>query len=500
MNLKRSYYLSLVLFLIAIAIGLNSCRYNESFYDRNDAIVEFSRDTVRFDTVFTTVGSATRSFKVKNPQSETLLLSSVRLVDGDQSFFRLNVNGRDGQVVEGVEIPALDSIYVFVEVTIDPDLPLSSSPFVIEENVIVQVNGNEQKVVIEAWGQNANYIPNNNNQGGLALLSCNNEIETWDDPKPYVIYGILLIDSCTLELPPDTRVYVHGGIARREDIGTYNDGRIIVLKDGKLVANGTAEMPVTIEGDRLEPEYQDAAAQWTGLQILAESKGNELTHTIIRDGITGLTVDSAATISLESCEISNHASRAFVSFHAEDVEISNSLFHSTSSETVLLKYGGNISIDYSTITGYSNQSAALYGDNFRCTEEIFCGPILLNPLNLKMRNTIIAGNGSDELVLSDGTFREVEDVLNFEMNNCYIKMDTILNNNNFPNFFDQCINCASIKFNEALFLNSDEADFHLDTLSQVEGKASPISGIFEDIEDNLRDIASPDVGCFEYQF
>lgn len=62
-----------ILGLLLIVLG--GCRYNESFYERPDALVEFSRDTVRFDTVFTTVGSATRSFKIKNPFNDRLLIS-----------------------------------------------------------------------------------------------------------------------------------------------------------------------------------------------------------------------------------------------------------------------------------------------------------------------------------------------------------------------------------------------------------------------------------------
>lgn len=486
-------------FIALLALSLNSCRYSESFYEGNDAIVEFSRDTVRFDTVFTTVGSATRSFKITNPLNETLLVSRINLENSQNSFFRLNVNGVNGSDVENVEIRAKDSIYVFAEVSIDPDQPLSASPFIIEEYVNVEVNGNSQRVLLEAWGQNANYVPSNTARGGFALLSCDNETEVWDDPKPYVIYGILFIDSCTLELPPDCNIYVHGGIATREDIGTYNDGRIIVLKDGRIDSKGTAEFPVLMQGDRLEPEYFDVAAQWTGIQIYPESKNNSFEHTIIRDGITGISVDSAASVSLESVQIFNHASRSFVGFHAKDISINNSLFHSTSGETVLIKYGGNVSIDYSTIAGFSNQQSAFYADNFRCTGEIFCGPVLINPLNLQMRNTIIAGNGSDELTLSDGTFNEVPDVLNFEMSNCFIKMDTLLNANNFPNFFDNCTNCASIKNEEALFASSDELDFHLDTLSQVEMRGLAIPGVIEDLEDNTRDTQNPDVGCYEYQ-
>lgn len=499
MNDVRITFIGIVVALILVGFA-TSCRYQESFYENNDAILELSRDTVRFDTVFTTIGSATRSFKIKNPFNDRIRLSRVYLEKGDKSFFRINVNGTDGKDVEKTEIPAKDSIYVFAEVTVDPDMPVSDSPYIIEEYVLIEVNGNTQRVLLEAWGQNANYVPNSKGRAGLALLSCNLDKVVWNDPKPYVIYGILLIDSCTLELPPGCRVYVHGGIASRDDIGTYNDGRIICLKDGNIIANGTFANPVTIEGDRLESEYEGVAAQWTGVQIFPESKNNLFRHTIIKDGIVGLSADSASTVTLESCQIFNHASRALVSFHVEELNISNCLFHSASSETVLLKYGGRINIDYSTFGGYSDQNAALYVDNWRCTDPIFCGPILVNPMFLNMRNSIVAGNGTDELALVDGTDKMEEGAFNFTMSNNLIRIDTLINSNNYPNFFDNCINCASININEALFLDQGEGDFHLDTLSQGEMIAKPIPEVLFDLDMNSRDASTPDAGCYEYQY
>jgi len=495
MKIMRAY---VIVVLGVVLVLLASCRFEEDFYDKGDAIVGFSRDTVRFDTVFTTVGSATRSFIIRNPYNDAVQLSRVALERGSNSFFRLNVNGVDGVDVEGAEIPANDSIYVFAEVTIDPDLDLRSSPFIIEERVIIEVNGNSQSVLLEAWGQNANYVPSNEAKGRFSLLSCDLETIVWDDPKPYVIYGILLIDSCTLELPPNCQIFVHGGIAFTEDQGTYNDGRIIVLKEGTLKSKGTVDQPVIIQGDRLEPEYENVAAQWTGIQIFPESQGNSFENTVIKDGITGLSIDSFATAELDQVEISNHASRALVSFHVGDLKIRNSLFHSSGSETVLLKYGGNVSIDYSTIAGYGDMNAALYADNFRCTEEVFCGPILVNPMNLTMKNTVVSGNSSDELALVDGTFGEVEGSLTFDMSNCALKIDTLLNANNFPNFFDNCLNCFTLDAGENLFFDLDENDFHLDTLSQLEMRALPILGITDDLDGEMRDATNPDIGCYEY--
>jgi hypothetical protein len=214
------------------------CRKEDRILTDGDAMLRFSTDTLRFDTVFTQLGSATRILKLYNDYDQPVSIEKIELTAGSSSKFRINVDGLPGEAFEDIRIEANDSIYVFAEVTVDPDAPLSESPFVITESLQFQLNGNDQQVVLEAWGQNANYVPSRFNAGGLALLSCDFGEVTWDDPKPYVIYGILLIDSCTLNLPPGTRLYVHGGVAQTVDQegnpSVYNDGLIYVLPDGRL--------------------------------------------------------------------------------------------------------------------------------------------------------------------------------------------------------------------------------------------------------------------------
>ncbi|MCB0644914.1 MAG: hypothetical protein KDC44_24880, partial [Phaeodactylibacter sp.] len=250
-----------MLLLVSGALLLVQCNPDDTFITDPDAVLEFSVDTLRFDTSFTQLGSATRTLKVFNRHSQPIRISKI-MVESDDTRFRFNVDGIPGNEAEDIEIAANDSLYIFGEVTINPDEPLSISPFVINDALLFETNGNTQRVVLEAWGQNANYIPSRFNKGGLALLSCDFNELVWDDPKPYVIYGMLLIDSCTLNLPAGAEVYVHGGIARVEDdlgnLDIYNDGFIYVLPNAQLDINGTLDDPVVIQGDRLEEPFQEA--------------------------------------------------------------------------------------------------------------------------------------------------------------------------------------------------------------------------------------------------
>ena len=96
-----------------------SCRKD---LDATDTMGElrFSTDTVTFDTVFTTIGSTTLSFKVYNPGKETIRISSISLAGGNDSFFRLNIDGEPVRQASNVDIPPDDSLFIFVAVTIDP--------------------------------------------------------------------------------------------------------------------------------------------------------------------------------------------------------------------------------------------------------------------------------------------------------------------------------------------------------------------------------------------
>ena len=54
----------LILVLIPLALFF-SCQPERNFIEESDAKLEFTLDTLFFDTVFTTIGTATKAFKVK---------------------------------------------------------------------------------------------------------------------------------------------------------------------------------------------------------------------------------------------------------------------------------------------------------------------------------------------------------------------------------------------------------------------------------------------------
>jgi len=179
-----------------LAIALFSCE-NGGITDRPDARLEFSTDTVLFDTVFTTIGSTTRNFKIYNPYAQTIKVERIALAGDPLSPYRLNINGRSVNRMENVEILPHDSLFIFVEVTLDPSG--LNNPLVVEDSVMFLTNGNDQAVKLIAFGQDVHLI------NGEFIST-----RTWTNDKPYLVYNSMAIDTAqVLTIEPGVRIHFH---------------------------------------------------------------------------------------------------------------------------------------------------------------------------------------------------------------------------------------------------------------------------------------------------
>jgi hypothetical protein len=483
---------------LAMAATWWSCREEENFITDPSARLEFSTDTLRFDTVFTERGSATRILKIFNRNNCPVRISEVRLLNQSGAFFRINVDGIAGNTQQDIEINARDSIYLFAEVTIDPDQPVSASPFVIQDSIEFLTNGNRQRVLLEAWGQNANYLPIQSGKG-IIWSPCTQAEVIWDDPRPYVIYGVMVIDQCTLNIPPGTRIYVHGGVTRNEQLGIFNDGYIFVLKNGKIDIRGTLDRPVTIQGDRIEAEFEDRAGQWSGIIIDNDSRDNHMEFTFVKNSILGIAVDSAAELTLKNVQIFNTTSVGLAGIHSR-IYAQNLLVHSNGGNALQLAYGGIYDFDYCTFASFGVESAAVNFGNGICLDPPFCTRVAGNSLAANFRNCIISGSRSDEITISEFT-KATGAYLNYSLRNCIVRVDELVQagKGGFTDFFSHCDPCINATRQDKLFADPDKKNFHLDTLSIAEMKAVPIPAIPFDLEGKLRDAVAPDIGCYEYR-
>ena len=492
---------SRLLFLFgALAFLMFSFCQKERFTTDPADRLEFSTDTLRFDTVFTELGSATRILKLYNRHNKSIRIDKIYLGNGAQSRFNVNVDGLPGDSHENIEIAPNDSLYVFAEVTVNPDAPLSASPFVIGENLVFETNGNVQTVVLEAWGQNAVYLPSRFGAGGVAGYGCGGGEWVWDDPRPYVIYGILVIDSCTVRIPAGTRVYVHGGLGRQEidsAIVRYNDGFLAFQGAGRLLVEGTLDKPVIFESDRLEPEFDEDAGQWTGIWLQAGTKGHRLEHCIVRNSIIGVRVDSAADLSLRNTQIYNTASSGLIGVHAT-ITAENCLFHSNNGFSIQLEYGGDYTFTYCTAASFGVDGEALRMGNAVCLDD-FCDTYAAYPLKARFQNCIFTGGRADQITLFDRTKAAGE--FDYQFKNCIVRVKDLLKDNAHPEFFNFCDPCLNVPSQDTIFLNVEEDNYRLDTLrSKANRYALPVPGIDTDLDGKMRDAAMPDAGCYEIEF
>ncbi len=491
-----------ILALLAIlTLALYSCSRDDDFATGSDDLLEFSTDTLRFDTVFTTLGSATRSIKVFNPHKEQILIDKIYFERGGSTKFRMNVDGIPGAVAEGVKILPKDSIYIFVEVTIDTNI--IDAPFIVYENLLFETNGNTQAVVLEAWGQNAKFIPSQFNNGEVYFLPCANGGEViWDEIKPYVIYGSLIIDNCTLRIREGTDIYVHGGLESFLQGDTlkqfFNDGRIFTTETGRIIIEGTYENPVTIQGDRLEEPFQEIAGQWFGIVLSAGSTGNVFDYVTVKNAVIGVAVDSTAELTTSYSTYFNTTSAGLYGINAT-INADNCLFYGNGGGGVALLEGGDYNFNYCTMASYGVDADALSFSDVLCFgSPIPCSEFYSNNLFARFNNCIISGSRADEIA----PFHLDVDVTTFdyEFNNCIVKLDEVLTDGDYTNFLDFCNDCIVIENSDNLFVNESEGDYHLDTLSVAEGKAMPLPLLMIDLDNIDRDMDAPDIGCYEYLF
>ncbi len=496
------YIQPVIFILLTGCVVFFGCRKEES-YRTSGGQVSFTVDTLHFDTVFTQIGSATRFFKVKNPYSQSLKISRIYLENNTNSTFRINIDGVPGYEFKDVTVPPNDSIYVFAEVTVNPNAPVSTSPFVIDANMVFDLNGAQQRVVLEAFGQNANYLPNRFGKGTFPYLNAHGGTVSLSDPKPYVVYGFLVLDSVNLIIPAGTRIYVHGGLAKFPDStkAIYNDGIIYATHTAKIDIQGTVDKPVTIQGDRLEPEFASDDGQWGGIILSSGSAGNSISYATIKNAKFGINVDSSASLVIKNSKIYNITGSSLHGYHSS-ISAENCLFYNTGSDCVQLEYGGNYDLTYCTMASYSKDALSLNVNNFSCVNSD-CSLIRPNNLtNLSVVNCILYGSKEDMIGLNNPSVLRARPDIQFNINfkNSIVRVKNLLDPTQpayYPDFLKNCINCIQTKSGDRIFTDAGNNNYRPDSLSIALKNAFPVQGVAVDIENKPRNGTAPTIGAYE---
>jgi len=453
---------------ISLLIFLFSCK-KDSFITSSDARLSVSSDTLKYDTVFVTAGSTYRSFTIINDNNQRLRLSSLKLMGGTASVYKMNVDGTSGTSFANLEIAANDSLFVFVQVNVNPTT--ASLPFVLRDSIEISFNGNTRQVQLEAWGRNAHFLRDK------VILSN----ETWNNDLPYVILGSLYVpDGKTLTINKGCRIYMHA------------DAPVIV--DGTLQVNGLKDSVdrVYFTGDRLDDPYKNYPASWPGLFFLDQAKDNVLSYAVIKNafqaiGIRNPSVNLNPKLILNECIIDNAWDAGIIALNSS-IRARNCLV-SNCGKNLYLVQGGQYQFTHCTVVTYANRfiehkEPVLTVSNTSGSSS--------NALDAVFRNCIFWGeNGivTDEVLVQKtgtGSYN-----VNFDYN--LWKVQTAPANCTIT----QVINNQSPLF-DSVSTADGYYDFRLKSGSPALNKGVN-AAVITDLDGRPRPVGLPDLGCFEKQ-
>ena len=463
------------LFFISISILLlfYSCK-KDSFITSADAQISISAEEIKFDTVFTTTGSITQSFKIINENDQKLRLSLIKLMGGNSSFFKINADGFTGPEVSNIEIEANDSVYVFISVSIDQNM--ANLPFIVKDSIQVNYNGTSRQINLEAWGQNAHFYRDKK-------ITID---ETWNNDLPYVILGSLTVDANKkLTINKGCRIYVHA------------DAPILV--DGTLEINGEKDTVdrVYFRGDRLDEPYNDFPAGWPGIFFRNTSMDNIFNYAVIKNAYQAVAVldpslNANPKLTLNECIIDNAYDAGIIAINSS-IRARNCLV-SNCGKNVILAKGGDYQFIHCTVASISNsyilhRDPVLFVSNYILVNN---SPVIAR-LDALFQNCIFWGqNGTveDEVQTfknNSAPYNVIFDQILWKVANQpigTITPPTPINNN--PPLFDS-INTTNRYYS-----------FRLKEGSPAKDKATNAS-VTIDLDGKPRPVGLPDLGCYEKQ-
>lgn len=466
-NIVKLHLSISTILLLAILASMSSCLKPREDFDTTSKI-SFSEDTVLFDTLFTTIGSTTKKFKIYNDKSSPVKISTIRLGQQTESMFRINVDGDAGVTFNDIIVPAKDSLFVFVEVTIDPNN--SNNPQIVEDKIYFLTNGKEQQVVLNAFGQDAYFHV-------YETITSNT---TWPNDKPHVIYGYCKVDSAVkLTIPGGTSV--HG----------FNNSLLYVRK-GALETQGTLGNEVTFSQSRREDfilsPVDSTAGQWYGIYFFA-AQNSTLNYTQIKNATIGIRIDTlngSDSVTLQNVRVDNSSFAALVTQGAH-LYAHSCLFGNSGAYSAFISIGGKIRLDHCTFANYWPAQRNDVAFAFKNYYEAANNSIQYRPFDsFVLKNSIVYGANTNEIGFDTLTRSGIVDPPQIFVINTLVRSEDPVNN---PQFFQNCWRNTDPNFSSTTFW-----DFH-SSGSGIENKGTTTDPQ-PDLDGNPRNVTGNDLGCY----
>lgn len=458
-------HIKLLPFLILLCILFAACNKDEDFTFDPAAKLNFSSDSVLFDTVFTAIGSSSRRLKIYNPNGKAINIDNIKLSGGINSAFSLNINGLAAPETNNLKLNGNDSLNIFVKVQINPTL--ENLPFVVEDSILLYFNGKKQRIPLVAYGQNAIFV-------NSSTISTNT---IWNSKLPYLIYkSVTVAKDVNLTIAAGTRILFHGNST-------------MSIK-GTLIANGNKTDSILFASDRLEKLYKDQTGQWNGLHFYPDSKNSHINYAVIKNGVAGITVDSLSVnakpkLLLTNSVIKNMEVVGFLGYQTE-LSAFNNLFFNCGQYLIYGAGGGTYNLKQNTFAGYNVNFA-------RKTPAVYLSDYISNTqaanLTVQLYNNIIWGSLVDEFLIDKKTPGSTIAAT--------IKNNLLKTNSNNYNSNGNIINVTPS------FVNMEAGNFRLKKESIALNKGADLRDdyyfntyLFKDLENKTRLLPS-DLGCYE---
>lgn len=477
----------LYILLFALSAMFYACSDYDSYSTDPSFQLVFSDDTVRFDTLISTISSPTKTLYVFNHNSNGMRVSNICLQKGSESLFRVNVDGE--YLAQGAGNDYLirknDSIIVRIEVTL-PENGSSDTVSYTDELLFSLENGIQQRVQLTAGAVDAYIIHGMVIESDSTLLT----------DKPYLIYDSLVIaKGATLNLQAGTRLLMHDSTA--------------VDVFGRINAEGTIAKPVIFRGARTDRMfdylfYDNMPSRWKGITIHEGSYNNKFLNCDIHSGRWGIRVDSTSldhlTMTMQNCVIHNVGGDGLLLVNC-NTEILNTQISNTLGDCVAVLGGAN-TFCHCTVAQYYplsyDRGYALYVANQNFDE------VHYDLQYIQFLNSVIIGYEED--VIMGNLDNEYEDSEYYYFQNCYLRTVGENDEDHFINcVFDQegfeKIEPRGEKNFKVFDTENFIYDFTPDSASLIRNLADPLlmNGLTTDRLGRSRTAdGAPDAGCYEY--
>ena len=485
-----------IFFLMIISLILFSCK-KDFFNEGTGGDLSFSNDSILFDTVFTSVGSITKTFKVYNENNFPVKIDEIELINQNNlSVYRINIDGLPIEDFSSQTIPPNDSVFMFVEATINPNNG-NTLPFLISDSIRFSTKTFTKYIELVAYGQNANFhtaepqdiqIITSENDTIIPSYYSIDQNTTWTNELPHVIYGYVIIEAgVELIIEAGSNIYFHNnsGIIVGNPLFADNNG-------GKITVQGELGNEVTFQGDRLDEYYKDAPGQWDKIWISSGSFDNLINYAIIKNSTIGVQADTLGSNSIPTLKITNtiidNTSDIGIFGQGSSIVAENNLITNSGRYSLVLNIGGNYEFNHCTFADFHqfanrNTPSILINNYYEDINNVIQARHLENAT---FTNCIFSGSLANELTLQE----DLDADFNYMFEHCLLKLHPDSNLSDLNQ-----INSLKIDSDYNIFEDIQNNNFELskNSIAIDNGK---VTNNLTDLKGVIRD-GNPDLGVFE---